>query len=249
MHTGAVELSDNDPKRALRPYDFWEYAETCFSTNADGIALGSDIGRLWNAVDCRVKHFAEIYRLKTIKTIVRAPSKDSDYLSTLGDIGVIRPRLAKDLKVLRNKIEHQYSDPSGYEQCMDFLDIVWYFLKATDVYVLTRMISLEIETESNSSNMTLVFDYPDWRFGVWGTIPAPNILKCPSSKALRVDATDIQRIGDDYIRYRGFIASSADDKRELVTEYFRSMNGYRPFRPILSQADPASWTISGDAQV
>lgn len=46
--------------------------------------------------------------------------------------GIVRPLLLKKLLKIRNDIEHEDSDPPSHNQCKEYVDVVWYFLKSTN---------------------------------------------------------------------------------------------------------------------
>ena len=86
---------------------------------------------LKRALNHRLKAIEENYEFKKISL----PNKPKSYLELLEVLGIVRPLLLKKLLKIRNEIEHEDADPPSYNQCKEYVDVVWYFLKSTNKYV------------------------------------------------------------------------------------------------------------------
>ena len=92
---------------------------------------------LKRALNQRLKALEEIHEFKKLDI----PDKPKNYFELMEKIGVVRPLLLEKLLKIRNNIEHDDSDPPSYNQCKEFVDVVWYFLKSTN-----KLVSIKAKT-------------------------------------------------------------------------------------------------------
>jgi hypothetical protein len=76
----------------------------------------------------RVKALIDKYQLRKLATGAK-PKYD---LELLEYFGIIRPLMLRRLVEIRNIVEHEDSSPPNVDECLMFVDLIWYFLRSTD---------------------------------------------------------------------------------------------------------------------
>lgn len=130
VSTGGGHGSHSD--LTWRPYCYWNHAKRLLEADEKTTLHYLDsISSIKRAVDCRLKNFTDLYRLKKLPSCMRRDGA----LKQLEYLNVIRPRMVKEIYDLRNALEHQFAEPPAHVRCLDYLDFSWYFLKSTDEWV------------------------------------------------------------------------------------------------------------------
>ncbi len=106
------------------------------------------ITALRRAVAQRVRVLKEAYELRKLP-IHPKPKGDLEFLS---DLEIIRPFMLKRLIDIRNIVEHQDSSPPSLDDCLMFADLVWYFLRTTDVLTYLKVNTLIFEPPGASDS-------------------------------------------------------------------------------------------------
>jgi hypothetical protein len=132
-----------DPSGIDRPYEYWDHAVEIHELAARPLVRGDVISALKKAVDHRMRRLRDLYPLKTLTQSQLLPKGLLDRLEVLG---VVRPLMLQRLMTLRNAMEHQFTDPPDARTCADLIDLVWYFLRSTDL--LVTHVRSEIEYDS-----------------------------------------------------------------------------------------------------
>ncbi|MFJ7913908.1 MULTISPECIES: hypothetical protein [unclassified Lysinibacillus] len=120
-----------EKEKGERAFRIWEHAKNLIENNETEFHLADGITNLKRALNHRLKLIEEIYGFK----FVEINNKPKGYMEILEIFGVVRPFLMKRLLTIRNGIEHNDEKPPSYERCIELLDVVWYFLKSTDLMV------------------------------------------------------------------------------------------------------------------
>ncbi|MET7856071.1 hypothetical protein ABZS81_02320 [Streptomyces sp. NPDC005318] len=81
---------------------------------------------LKRAMQTRLEHLDKIYGLRQYPQ-----SKAGGWLAVLESWGVIRRRMLQRMNRLRNAVEHDGAEPPEKEECEDYCEVVWWFLRAT----------------------------------------------------------------------------------------------------------------------
>ncbi|MDM5336150.1 hypothetical protein QUF84_02720 [Fictibacillus enclensis] len=153
---GGDILSKQDKDRA---YDIWKHAAVLIDTAQNSFNLADGIANLKRSLNQRLKLIEEIYQLKTINF----PNKPKGYLELLEVFGIVRPYIMKQLLEIRNDIEHRDSTPPNKMRCSELVDVVWYFLKSTDSFVLVKKSELNFSLLDNVNSSNYWFSI-DWNF-------------------------------------------------------------------------------------
>src|SRR5207247_1310376 len=79
----------------------------------------------------RVSTLRQLYDLKRLPL----PDRPKEDLALLEYLGLIRPMMLEKLIAIRNAYEHEDAAPPDIAACRDFVDLIWYFLRSTDMWV------------------------------------------------------------------------------------------------------------------
>jgi hypothetical protein len=122
-------FSFDDDASWRRSYEIWQHSEELLSRGGSEFTRIDAITTLHRAIDHRIRLLALACSLKKLPLVER--SKDS--LEILGYLGIVRPLMLKRINDIRNIVEHEDGKPPSYEECLVFLEFVWYFLRSTDL--------------------------------------------------------------------------------------------------------------------
>ena len=107
--------------------------------------------------------------------------------------GIARPFIVKNLFSIRNDIDHHDATPTPKERCMELLDIVWYFLKATDRCIEER--KEYVFFAQTPDDPYLLYFYINYRheqpFPFWGWFSLDQIFKQPLPHAIPIQVESI----------------------------------------------------------
>lgn len=112
-----------------------ERAESHLGTNKSKDARADCLLTLKRALNQRLNVIENIYEFKKLDIL----DKRKGYFELLEKIGIVRPLLLKKLLKIRNNIEHEDVDPPSYNQCKEYVDVVWYFIKSTHRHVSIKL--------------------------------------------------------------------------------------------------------------
>jgi hypothetical protein len=76
----------------------------------------------------------------------------------LTELGVVAPGVLRRANQLRNKVEHEYSDPSDVDQLQDLIDAVDLFLAGTEPVASMRYSQLSFVQRGSARGLTVDFD-------------------------------------------------------------------------------------------
>jgi len=128
-------------ERLLRPHQVLEHANRLLSNQPSPFALADALSNLKRAVNNRLQHLEEIYRLTSLFP------KSVGALERLEGVGLAKPVLIRQLFELRNDIEHNDTSPPSQERCGELADSTWYFLKTTDYACKTAVSGVTLRCE------------------------------------------------------------------------------------------------------
>ena len=166
---------------------------------------------------------------------IKAPGSAGGYL--------LRPTLLRELRLLRNAVEHQDAVPPDTKTCQVLADFAWFFLKATDRYIQERVETFSFYRDPNESSpihwVQVKLD-PDnsWTFRIDGWLPPTYIQPVPRDGWLQLYGEPTrthrevllslppdrarqptERSADD-IRFVGALRGPAEALRFLIQRYF-----------------------------
>lgn len=228
-----------------RTYELWEHAENILLNHKSQDYLSDTIINLNKAIGLRIIALNENYHF------TKSPfkTKDRKILGQLEEFGVIRPRLLNEITKFRNNIEHNDSIPPTYRKCLDYLEICWYFLKATDLHVLETKHSIVFTNPTSDKywvNLEVNFSN-NWTAALRGWLP-PKLISATevinsikiNSKEYQTRAEFINSLDPKYhsefdreddargkdpndIVFFGFITEDKEGQKNILTKYFKTV--------------------------
>jgi hypothetical protein len=167
--------SVDDTSLWQRPYAIWNHAEELLSRSRSDFTRSDAITTLRRAVDHRIKHLARIYDFKRLPI----PGKPQDIVEILGFVGLVRPLMLGKLIEIRNLLEHEDASPPGYDDCIVFLEFVWYFLRSTDLTVRETLDTFDYVPQDDEAYVieATVREASAWVFRLGGWVPS-KVVAC-----------------------------------------------------------------------
>lgn len=219
--------SATDRNAAERPYLHWNLAVELLTPGAGDIHRGTAIQKLWNAIESRVRMLHGEYHMAALKHVLGWPKK-TDMLEVLNRLGLARPLILRQLKEIRNSVEHQDSGVPSQEDCLGYIDSVWYFLRSTDIFASRRIISFERSAASLASSspgrthfIEFSFQEGDWTPRVRGRFPSSAISTRPRPGALELVLDKPAKQSDlDSVYLTGATAKTSSGIAKVIRGYF-----------------------------
>jgi hypothetical protein len=154
-----------------RGHDIWEHAQLKLHQNATEMDRVDAITTLKRCLNQRLKEIEKAYKLKGLF------NTNKKYLQLLEQCGLVRPLILQDLMEIRNLIEHEDKRPPKLDRCLELLDVIWYFLRATDSITRLRIDSMIFEAGNGpywiSANIHIK---RRWKFELRGWLPEDHLL-------------------------------------------------------------------------
>ena len=208
-----------------RGYELWEHALSRLTSDNTSLDRVDAVTGLKRAATQRIRALKEIYGLKELPLQSR-PSKDLDLLRYLG---IIRPLILRQLIEIRNSLEHEDIQPPSQDECLMFSDVVWYFLKSTDMLAARRVASVDYVPEEwamvdDIVHALVTIDYNDPRNAPpsirgWLKKTALAFEHRPDLLEISVSIQKHER-DDDWIVFNGEVRGPEEGLRKLWHHYF-----------------------------
>lgn len=217
-----------DEETASRAYKLWSFAADLNDRSIDDVGRGTVVQKLWNAVDHRIRALHKIYHLNIARSLLALP-KTTASLDVLHHLGVIRPLVLKNLKDVRNRVEHQDRGAPGVAECDNLVDSVWYFLRSTDYLALQKLTNytlrsgLIVQGYSEREEFISITVSDDWGMRLTGWFREENIAVDPGDvEAGIVLMLDRQPnfVESSDVFLSGFVAPTSTEIPRLVRDYF-----------------------------
>lgn len=181
---GGSLLGDFEIKRA---YEIWEHALMRLQNNPTEMDRTDAILTLKRCLNQRLQAIEQQYRLKE-----NFDWSSKKYLQLLEELSLIRPLLLQGLMEIRNEIEHKDKRPPNLAKCLELLDVVWYFLRATDriLQVVEGSLHYEHDNEIYWVNLEIKIKRK-WIFGARGWLPKESISLKSNPNFIEILADDL----------------------------------------------------------
>lgn len=198
------------PNSLHRTYELWNHANDILAKHTTKDYLSDAISNLNKAIGTRIKMLNENYHFN--KSPFKA--KDKKIYKQLEEFGIVRPKLINEITEFRNNIEHNDKTPPPHKKCQDFLEICWYFLKATDLYVLYIKDSILFENPKNNKYWVSVnFNFEKgWSASIRGWLTPTDISISDTSDFIKI------RVERSETRQQFIDRSSRKDKKGFFTD-------------------------------
>ncbi|MGW3860031.1 hypothetical protein ACWEDZ_00895 [Streptomyces sp. NPDC005047] len=140
---------------------------------------------LKRSMQMRVDHLNSIYGFKQYPDF-----RQLGPLGLLEHWGVIRGRMLRRMRQLRNAVEHEGVEPPSIEECEDYAEVVWWFLRGTSP-LLMPLDNLDFAGEFDGS---VAFEYDPLRIVIRGSVSKSLLSKDERSDWVKL-TTDVARYG------------------------------------------------------
>ncbi|MGW7499273.1 hypothetical protein ACWGKA_33975 [Streptomyces luteogriseus] len=141
---------------------------------------------LKRSMQMRVDHLNSIYGFKQYPEF-----KQLGPLGLLEHWGVIRQRMLRRMRQLRNAVEHEGVEPPSIGECEDYAEVVWWFLRGTSP-LLAPLDNLDFGGEFEGS---VTYTYDPLKIVISGDISATLLSKDEQPGWVRL-ATEVAQYGD-----------------------------------------------------
>lgn len=186
--------------------------------------------KLWNAIDLRLQHLRNIYGLRRLAKQAQWPAGDGEGLKTLERLGLVRPLILRELKEVRDAVEHEDAAHPDVDACRNYVDLVWYFLRSTDIFVSRPWdyACWVLEDEAHAGDpvvfgtysVNLTYDTSTWRIKCWGRLPPEDVSTSPVEGALPMLLDEPLRHEADQVRLSVEFRASGEPFVGLLQQYF-----------------------------
>jgi hypothetical protein len=129
-----------------RTHEIWKYASEKIQRHNNRDSLSTGIASLKRCIEHRINQILKAYPFEKIKSTPKISKRKK--LELIESYDLVRPDLIVDLINKRNMIEHEDSLPPTQNDCRQFADIIWYFLKATE-HLVTSIPNIIVISDEN----------------------------------------------------------------------------------------------------
>jgi len=217
-----------DDDTASRAYKLWNFAADLNDRSIDDVGRGTVVQKLWNAVDHRIRSLHEIYRLNVVKSLLGLP-KTSASLDMLHHLGVVRPLILTNLKVVRNRVEHQDRGAPDANECNNLVDSVWYFLRSTDYLVVRKLNTYSLQSgravqgRPEREEFVSISVSADWGMRLYGWFREEDIIADAGDSEfgimMKLDRQP-ERFGTGDVFLSGSVTPASAGLQRLIRDYF-----------------------------
>lgn len=215
-----------------RTYEIWEHAERLLLNKCNSFQLIDALSTLKRAINHRLQKIDSLY---PIRQLFPDQNHNKRFLQQLACLGLVRPVMLEKLIEIRNSVEHSDREPPDQIRCMEFLDLVWYFLRSTDRLVINIITDFELikydkigDERSNFINIEVPTDLSKLCFKLSGIVPKgtiipfiPNSMKLPfalqDSLEIRGECNESD---NERMSFKGKLSGPLEEIRDIYKLYF-----------------------------
>ncbi|MFE3151254.1 hypothetical protein ACFXJ6_32070 [Streptomyces sp. NPDC059218] len=214
---GSAGLS-NGVELKRRADESFKHAEFRLENHQNKYDLIDSVLALKRAMQARLEHLDEIYGFKQYPDC-----KTRGWLGVLEGWGAVRQRMLKRMNGLRNAVEHDGASPPAVDECEDYREVVWWFLKATAP--LLEPIE-DFDFQWGDSTGVIDISYNPLGVELWGRFTAEHI--CDSA---RPGWIEVQPIPSRHAKTKGEMTPifDADTGLYYLCAKASSWESVRPF--------------------
>ncbi|MFI0542954.1 hypothetical protein ACH3VS_29235 [Streptomyces sp. WSLK1-3] len=199
---GGAARSSSDLTMRRRANESFKHAEHRLDNYCNKYDLIDAVLALKRTMQTRLEHLDEIYGFKQYPDI-----KSRGWLGVLEDWGAVRQRMLKRMNRLRNAVEHDGADPPSPDECEDYREVVWWFLKAT-APLLGPIEEFDFAWGKGSGACGI--SYSPVGIKLWGHFSAEQISDSPREGWVEIQATPALSL-----KNQGEMTSIFDSEKEL----------------------------------
>lgn len=185
-----------DGIRVHAPWRDFRHAEELLNiAPGDAHYAASALTALKRCLFARIRHIFEQYAIDQIP-FDGALKKTSKKLQQLELLGIVRPSLLSRLIEVRNAMEHTDADPPDGDRCIEFFDVVWYFLKSTDQLLWPVRGPFELSSPDGSIALQLGRSSPEWKLEAEGNVRSGLVSLEEINGWCRIGAESLETDGE-----------------------------------------------------
>ncbi len=157
----------------------------------------------------RLEHLDSVLDLTA--TPATGITDQKDWLGKLEALGIIKKGMVRRLNLLRNAIEHDGAEAPTIDQCKDYHEMMWYFIKVTTPY-LRPPYDEELMSNFDDALGTIACDisYKPFSLTIHGTFAKDSFSNKHEQGWLQVSVTDTRdrnKVSREYL----WIAATVHD--------------------------------------
>ena len=184
-----------DEVACARPYEYLRHAEQLLRNGTDSMSRVDAISTLKRCLNHRLRYLKDTYALDKVPL----PNWPKHLLDQMTELGIVRPFLLKYLMKVRNQIEHADARPPSRPRCEELVDVLWYFLRSTDVFTKLECSRFWFQEPTSPHLWTYTvsfFVYPrrSWCIEVDGKLPSQWISTRRHPARMEIDCTTFERL-------------------------------------------------------
>lgn len=147
---------------------------------------------LSRAVERRIQLFRSVYAIDRLPGM-----RARDALEQLGTAGLARGLVLSQIRRLRNKTEHESAAPPARDECLIYLDAVWYFLRSTERFAhrMTTELDLLDSVGGRELTITITVSLPAWSVHLQGHLPATVLSRSARERFIKVSVAHCDQLG------------------------------------------------------
>lgn len=199
-----------DLEAARRPYGHWNHAEWLVSQeDSNEFVRTSALTALHRAMTHRAEYLNRTYNLDVIPAL-----KGSKTLDRLERLEITRPRFLLSLRELRNVVEHDDSDVPDLARCHEFVDLIWLFLKSTDLIAMQKISDITLRDTWEGGDQAphqivqITWETETWKCPVWAKLFAETYSEEPIEGGLHIELSEAPtQLENELISIHGTIAN------------------------------------------
>jgi hypothetical protein len=209
-----------DQQVFTRSYRMWRHAESKITPDAHDLDLADSILWLNRTVNFRTKSLSKDHALRSISASLEIDKKRSSEI--MAEIGLIRPRMLRELIVLRNAVEHEDAAPPSLERCQEFSEFVWYFLRSTDDIARLKLTSLDLISTSRTDDWVVIdFEVDNAKLSLRGKLGIEQVSWTRRDEWTYVELTEKPRIKANAVLFNGIITGPRMCLIRIWRRYFQ----------------------------
>lgn len=202
-----------------RSYKMWRHAESKVTPNAPDLDLADSILWLNRAVNLRT---VSLYKDHGLRAIARSLGMNrARPTEVMAEIGLIRPRMLRELTVLRNAVEHEDADPPSLQRCQEFSEFVWYFLRSTDNVARSKLDHLDLRAYSSTGGISIDFEADDARLSIYGQLSIEQVSWIRRDDWTSIELLEKPRIKARMVLFRGNVTGPRESLVRIWRRYFQ----------------------------
>lgn len=221
---GATTHNFLDLDLLARSYKMWRHAESKLTSDAHDLDLADAILWLNRAVSLRVKSLFKQYDLRTIGRSLGM--NRASHSEIMAEVGLIRPRMLRELTVLRNAVEHEDAAPPTLQRCQEFSEFVWYFLRSTDDIARMKLLNLELNAYSDAGTVMLDFETRDAKLPIYGRLSIEQASWTRRDDWTSIELTQKPRIKSKMVIFHGIVRGPRESLTRIWKRCFKLDDNY-----------------------